>query len=79
MNNENKFNEKKNNNNKNYSNDNIKKTPEEREKERQAKLEKRKKIFTKMNKKTKFGQPVMKYRVENLLQKIKAKIKKGEY
>ena len=32
-----------------------------------------------MNKKTKFGQPIMKYRVENLLQKIKSKIRNGEY
>jgi len=69
--NKNNFDENKNNE--------IKKTHEEREKERQAKLEKRKKTFAKMNKKTKFGQPIMKYRVENLLQKIKFKIRNGEY
>lgn len=54
-------------------------TKEERELEKQKKLEKRKKNFRNMNKKTQFGQPIMKFRIENLLHKIKSKIKKGDY
>lgn len=48
-----------------------KKNIDENEAERQAKLAARKKRSTKMRMKTKNGQPVMKYQMENLLSQIK--------
>jgi hypothetical protein len=53
------------------------KSKEEYEKEKAVKLEKRKKIYKNLNKKTPKGQPVMRYQVKNLLAKIKDKISKG--
>ena len=53
------------------------KTPEEILKEKEEKLLLRKKTFRKLNKKTPHGQPVMKYQMEHLFNKIKDKIQKG--
>jgi len=53
------------------------KSYDEVKKEKEEKLEKRKKLYKKLNRKTPKGQPVMKYRVENLFNKIKDKISKG--
>ena len=55
----------------------VHKTQDEIKKEKDAKLEQRKKWYKKLNRKTDKGQPVMKYRVENLFYKIKDKISKG--
>ncbi len=53
------------------------KSKEEHEKEKNDKLQKRKSIYKKLNMKTPKGQPVMKYKVQHLLHKIKDKISKG--
>jgi hypothetical protein len=52
-------------------------TKEDWEKEKEEKLQKRKNIYKKLNKKTPKGQPVMKFQVQHLLHKIKDKISKG--
>jgi hypothetical protein len=56
---------------------NKKRTKEDWAKEREEKLNKRKSIYKKLNKKTPKGQPVMKFKVQHLLHKIKDKISKG--
>lgn len=53
------------------------KTSEEILKEKEEKLIERKKTFRKLNKKTHRGQPVMKYQMEHIFNKIKNKIQKG--
>ena len=53
------------------------KTPEEIEKEKTEKLNKRKAVYKKLHKKTNKGQPVMKYQVEHIFKKIKDKLNKG--
>ena len=53
------------------------KTTEEIEKEKKEKIDKRQKTFRNLNKKNKKGQPVMKFRVEHLFNKLKNKIDKG--
>lgn len=47
------------------------KTREERESERRDKIEKRKQQSKRLTKKTKYGQPIIKHQVDNLLEKIK--------
>lgn len=54
-----------------------KKTYQEVLNEKKEKLEKRKKIYKKLEKKTLKGQPVMRNKVESLFIKIKNKINKG--
>lgn len=53
------------------------KTSEEIQKEKEEKLLHRKKTFRNLNKKTPRGQPVMKFQMEHLFNKIKNKIQKG--
>lgn len=47
------------------------KTREEREHERRDKIEKRKQQSKRLTKKTKYGQPIIKHQIDNLLEKIK--------
>ena len=54
-----------------------KRTREEIEQERQKKINKRKKMYRNLKKTNKFGQPLMKYQIANLFQKIKKKKKEG--
>ena len=76
INKENKKNEeKKANNKKNYLNN--KRTREEIEKDKQKKLKQRKKTFKNLHKTNKFGQPLMRYQIQNIFQKIKNKKEKG--
>ena len=56
---------------------NKRKSKEEHENEKHVKLQKRKNVYKKLNLKTPKGQPVMKYKVQHLLHKIKDKISKG--
>jgi hypothetical protein len=53
------------------------KTSEEILKEKEEKLLERKKTFMKLNKKTTRGQPVMKYQMEHIFNKIKSKLQNG--
>ncbi len=53
------------------------KSSEEIQKEKEIKLKKRQSMYKKLNKKTPKGQPVMKYKVEHIFNKIKHKINKG--
>jgi hypothetical protein len=53
------------------------KTKEEIEKEKEERLQKRKSIYRKLNRKTPKGQPVMKFQMEHIFKKIKDKINKG--
>jgi hypothetical protein len=53
------------------------KTKEDIEKEKEEKLQKRKSVYRKLNRKTPKGQPVMKFQMEHIFKKIKDKITKG--
>ena len=72
--------EEKNKSDKNKSKKNNyltnKRTREEIEKEKEKKLSKRKKIYRNLHKTNKFGQPLMKYQLQNIFQKIKNKKEK---
>jgi hypothetical protein len=54
------------------------KTPEEIQKEKEEKLKIRQNKCRKLNSKTTKGQPVMKFKIEHLFDKIKSKFAKGE-
>ena len=56
---------------------NAKKDKIKNEEEREKKLAKRKKMFKNLKKTNKFGQPLMKYQIQNIFQKIKSKMSKG--
>lgn len=56
---------------------NRKRSKEDIEKEIEVKKNKRKKKFQNLSKTTKYGQPIMRYRIQNILSTIKAKISKG--
>ena len=54
-----------------------KRTREEIESEKQKKLNKRKKNFKNLHRTNKYGQPLMKYQIANLFDKIKKKKREG--
>ena len=54
-----------------------KRNREEIEQERQKKINKRKKMYRNLKKTNKFGQPLMKYQIQNLFDKIKKKKRDG--
>ena len=54
-----------------------KRSREEIEKEKQKKINKRRKIYRNLHKTNKFGQPLMKYQIQNIFDKIKKKKKEG--
>ena len=54
-----------------------KRTREEIEAERQKKLNKRRKNYRNLHRTNKFGQPLMKYQIQNIFNKIKKKKKEG--
>ena len=54
-----------------------KRNREEIEKERQKKLNKRKKNYRNLHRTNKYGQPLMKYQIQNIFDKIKKKKKEG--
>jgi len=54
-----------------------KRTREEIEAERQKKINKRKKNYRNLHRTNKFGQPLMKYQIQNIFDKIKKKKKEG--
>ena len=54
-----------------------KRTREEIEAERQKKINKRKKNYRNLHRTNKFGQPLMKYQIQNIFNKIKKKKKEG--
>ena len=54
-----------------------KRTREEIEAERQKKINKRKKNYRNLHRTNKFGQPLMKYQIQNIFDKIKKKKKQG--
>ena len=54
-----------------------KRTREEIEAERQKKLNKRRKNYRNLHRTNKFGQPLMKYQIQNIFDKIKKKKKEG--
>ena len=56
---------------------NNKRTREEIENDKQKKLKQRKQKFKNLHKTNKFGQPLMRYQIQNLLKKIKNKKEKG--
>lgn len=56
---------------------NKKRNREDIEKEKEEKINKRKKNYRNLSKTTKYGQPIMKYRIQNILTNIKTKISKG--
>ena len=56
---------------------NNKRTREEIEKDKQKKLKQRKKTFKNLHKTNKFGQPLMRYQIQNIFRKIKNKKEKG--
>lgn len=56
---------------------NKKRKKEEIEEEKEKKIKKRKQMFHNLKKTNKFGQPLMKYQIQNLFQKIKIKKSKG--
>jgi hypothetical protein len=67
------------NNNFNFINKkHQRKTKEEIIKEKEDKIQQRQKTFRKLNKKTRKGQPVMKYKIEHLFNKIRNKFGKEE-
>ena len=70
-------NKTQNNNRQHFDKKKVYKTNEEIEKEKQEKTLRRKKTYRKLNRKTSKGQPIMKYQVEHMFQKIKDKINKG--
>jgi hypothetical protein len=74
INHEDKFLNKKRNNNDTKT---QRKTKEDIEKEKEEKLQKRKSMYRKLNRKTPKGQPVMKFQMEHIFKKIKDKINKG--
>ena len=54
-----------------------KRTREEIEAERQKKINKRRKNYRNLHRTNKFGQPLMKYQIQNIFDKIKKKKKEG--
>ena len=54
-----------------------KRTREEIEAERQKKINKRKKNYRNLHRTNKYGQPLMKYQIQNIFNKIKKKKKEG--
>ena len=54
-----------------------KRTREEIEDERQKKINKRRKNYRNLHRTNKFGQPLMKYQIQNIFDKIKKKKKEG--
>ena len=56
-----------------------KRTREEIEAERQKKINKRRKNYRNLHRTNKFGQPLMKYQIQNIFDKIKKKRKKVLY
>ena len=54
-----------------------KRTREEIEAERQKKINKRRKNYRNLHRTNKFGQPLMKYQIQNIFNKIKKKKKEG--
>ena len=54
-----------------------KRTREEIEAERQKKINKRRKNYRNLHRTNKFGQPLMKYQIQNIFDKIKKKKKQG--
>jgi hypothetical protein len=56
------------------SNQKQRKSKEEIDKEKKAKRKGRKALYEKLNKKTRYGQPVMKNKIEHLFNKIKQSI-----
>ena len=60
-----------------YSNKNLLLLREEIEEDKLNKLNKRKKNYRNLHKTNKYGQPLMKYQIENLFRKIKKKKREG--
>ena len=54
-----------------------KRTREEIEAERQKKLNKRRKNYRNLHRTNKYGQPLMRYQIQNIFDKIKKKKKEG--